>query len=302
MNLTFRQLKIFEAVSRQLSYTKAAKELHLTQPAVSMQIKQMEDNVGVALFETIGRQMSLTHPGEEMQDYARKILHTLDEVDDMFDELKGLSKGSLSISVATTAGAFATRLVSAFAKEHPEISFNLNVANRSTLLAELDRNERDFVIMGRPPPGQGLVAKPIMENPLVIVAPADHPLCQQKHIPLHGVLKERFVVRESDSGTRNALERFFREHGVSFTSSIELASNEAIKQAVMAGLGLGITSLHTLELELETGRLKVLDVENFPINRTWYVVQREGKRLSPLAMSFKRFVFKNAEEYTYKYR
>jgi DNA-binding transcriptional LysR family regulator len=302
MNLTFRQLKIFEAVSRQLSYTRAAKELHLTQPAVSMQIKQMEDNVGIALFETIGRQMSLTHAGKEMQDYARKILNTLDEVDDMIDELKGLSKGSLSISAATTAGAFATRLVSAFAKQHPEISFNLNVANRSTLLAELDRNERDFVIMGRPPAGQGLVAKPIMENPLVIVAPPNHPLCKQKHIPLHEVLKERFVVRETDSGTRNALERFFREHGVSFTSSIELASNEAIKQAVMAGLGLGITSLHTLELELETQRLKVLDVENFPINRTWYVVHREGKRLSPLAMSFKRFVFKNAEEFAYKYR
>lgn len=295
MNLTFRQLRIFEAVAAELSYTKAAKILHLTQPAVSMQIKQLEENVEVPLFETIGRQLQLTQSGEEMQAYARQILQTLDEVEDMFDEIKGLTKGSLSISVATTAGAFATRLISAFAKQHPDISFNLNVANRRTLLEELDRNERDFVIMGRPPAGQGLVAKMIMENPLVMVAPADHPLCRREQIALHEVIKERFVVREAGSGTRNALERFSREHGFAFTSSIELASDEAIKQAVMAGLGLGITSLHTLELELLTGRLKILNVESFPIKRHWYVVQLEGKRLSPLATDFKRFVFENAE-------
>lgn len=302
MNLTFRQLRIFEAVADQLSYTKAAKQLHLTQPAVSMQIKQLEENAGVPLFETIGRQMHLTQAGEEMQGYARQILHTMDEVEDLFDEFKGLSKGSLSISVATTAGAFATRLISAFAKQHPDISFNLNVANRRTLLEELDRNERDFVIMGRPPAGQGLVAKMIMDNPLVIVAPANHPFCKRDRIPLHEALKERFVVREASSGTRIALERFSREHGISFTSSIELASDEAIKQAVMAGLGLGITSLHTLELELQTKRLKILNVENFPIIRHWYVVHLEGKRLSPLAMDFKRFVFKNAELFAWNNR
>lgn len=302
MNLTLRQLKIFEAVAEELSYTKAAKILHLTQPAVSMQIKQLEDNVGVALFETIGRQMQLTTAGEEMQAYARQILHTLDEVEDMFDELKGLSKGRLSISAATTAGAFATRLVSAFAKQHPDISFSLNVANRRTLLQELDRNERDFVIMGRPPSGQGLMAKRIMENPLVIVAHADHPLCEREQISLHEISRERFVLREVGSGTRNALERFSRDHGFSFSSSIELASDEAIKQAVMAGLGLGITSLHTLELELLTGRLKILNVDNFPITRHWYVVQLEGKRLSPLAADFKQFVFKKAELFAWSYR
>lgn len=302
MNLTFRQLRIFDTVADELSYTRAAKKLHLTQPAVSMQIKQLEDNVGVPLFETIGRQMQLTGAGKEMQAYARQILHTLDEVEDMFDELKGLSKGSLSISAATTAGAFATRLVAAFAKQHPEISFNLNVANRRTLLEELDRNERDFVIMGRPPSGQSLIAKRIMENPLVIVAHADHPLCDRDRISLQEVLKERFVLREVGSGTRNALERFSRDNGISFSSSIELASDEAIKQAVMAGLGLGITSLHTLELELQTGRLKILNVENFPIIRHWYVVHLEGKRLSPLATDFKRFVFKKAELFVHSYR
>lgn len=298
MNLTFRQISIFEAVANQLSYTKAAKQLHLTQPAVSMQIKQLEDAAGVPLFETIGRQLQLTHAGEEMLRYARQIINNVDEVENLFDELKGLSKGSLSISVATTAGAFATRLISAFAKQHPDISFNLNVANRRTLLEELDRNERDFVIMGRPPAGQNLVAKRIMDNPLVIVAPADHPLCQREQIPLYEVLKERFVLREAGSGTRTALERFLRDHGISFTSSIELASDEAIKQAVMAGLGLGITSLHTLELELETERLKILNVMEFPITRHWYVVQLEGKRLSPLAKDFRRFVLQNAESFT----
>lgn len=298
MNLTLRQLHIFEAVANQLSYTKASKLLHLTQPAVSMQVKQLEESAGVALFETIGRQLQLTRAGEEMLRYTRQIMNSVDEVENLFAELNGLTKGCLSISVATTAGAFATRLISAFAQQHPDISFSLNVANRRTLLEELDRNERDFVIMGRPPAGQGLVARRIMDNPLVIVAPADHPLTRREHIPLHEVLKERFVVREIGSGTRTALERFLGEHGISFNSSIELASDEAIKQAVMAGLGLGITSLHTLELELQTKRLKILNVEEFPIVRHWYVVRLEGKRLSPLASEFKQFVLTNAESYT----
>ncbi|MDH5786329.1 MAG: LysR family transcriptional regulator [Chromatiales bacterium] len=298
MNLTLRQLHIFEAVANQLSYTRAAKQLHLTQPAVSMQVKQLEESAGVPLFETIGRQLQLTQAGEEMLRYARQIMHNVDEVENLFDELKGLSRGSLSISVATPAGAFSTRLIAAFVKQHPEIALNLNVANRRTLLEELDRNERDLVIMGRPPAAQGLMAKRIMENPLVIVAPPDHPLCQRDQIPLREVSRERFVVRETGSGTRTALERFLADHGISFSSSIELASDEAIKQAVMAGLGLGITSLHTLELELQTNRLNILNVEEFPIIRHWYLVQLEGKRLSPLASEFKRFVFMNAELYS----
>lgn len=294
MHLTFRQLKVFEVVARLLSYTQAAKELHLSQPAVSMQIKQLEENTGLPLFEQMGKQNYLTEAGREMYHYSRSIAQQLDEIEEVMEQLKGLERGKLDISVASTANYFATRLLAAFSSRFPGTSFSLDVTNRETLLLQLEQNEKDMVIMGKPPEETELVAEAFMENPLVVIAPPDHALIGETGIPLSRLQDETFVVRESGSGTFIAMERFFAERGVTLTTGMEMTSNEAIKQAVEAGLGLGIVSIHTLELELEAGRLVVLDVDEFPILRHWYVVHRHGKRLSPVGQAFKQFVLTEA--------
>lgn len=291
MNVTFRQLKVFESVARHLSYTQAAQELHLTQPAVSMQIKQLEENAGIPLLEQVGKKIFLTEAGEEMYHYARSIARELDEAADIMERLKGLESGRLEITVATTANAFATRMLAMFKLRHEGVTISLDVTNRENLLRQLAENEKDIAIMGRPPISDDLVAESFADNPLVVVAAPDHPLAgQKKKIPLKALQHETFVVREQGSGTRTAMQRFFDEHNMEITSSLEMNENEAIKQAVQAGMGLGIVSLHTLELELETGRLVILDVEDFPIMRHWYLVHLKGKRLPPMAESFKEYV------------
>jgi DNA-binding transcriptional LysR family regulator len=297
MHLTLRQIEVFIAVVRHKNYTRAAEELHLSQPAVSMQIRQLEDGIGLPLFEQVGKQMHLTDAGEQMYIYGREIADLLAEAENVFEAIQGVQFGTLTISVATTASHFATRLLAEFTKQHEGITISLDVTNRQALRKQLENNEPDLVIMGRPPEGLDIEAAVFMENPLVMIAPADHPLINQKNIPLSHFADENFVVREVGSGTRGATQRFFDEHGVSFNTAIEMTSNEAIKQAVEAGLGLGIVSLHTLELELETGRLDILDVQDFPIMRHWYVLQRKGKRLSPAAQAFKDFVLNHAAQF-----
>jgi len=294
MNVTFRQLKVFESVARLLSFTQAAQELHLSQPAVSMQIKQLEDNAGLPLFEQLGKKIYLTEAGREMYHYCRTIASQLEEAEDVLEQLKGIQRGHLDIAVASTANYFATRLLAAFAKQHDGVTFSLDVTNRESLLRQLEHNEKDLVVMGRPPENMQLELEAFMENPLVIIAPPDHPLVG-KRVSLQRLQQESFVVREAGSGTRIAMERFFSEHGVSLQTGMEMTSNEAIKQAVEAGLGLGIVSIHTLTLELEVGRLVLLEVEGFPILRHWYVVHRKGKRLSPIALAFRQFVLSEAE-------
>ncbi len=296
MNVTFRQLKVFEAVARHLSFTQAAQELHLTQPAVSMQIKQLEEETGLPLFEQLGKKVFLTQAGEEMYHYSRTIAHELSEAEEVLEQLKGVKRGHLVLAVASTANYFATRILAAFAKLFPDVTFSLDVTNRAALLQQLERNESDIVIMGRPPTDTHLIMEPFMENPLVVIAPPNHPLVSVKQVQLDDLKDEPFLFREKGSGTRIAMERFFQEHGVTLKTGMEMASNEAIKQAVEAGLGLGIVSIHTLELELETKRLAVLNVKEFPILRHWYLVHREGKRLSPVAAEFRRFVLNEAKQ------
>ncbi len=297
MHLTLRQIEVFNAVARHQNYTRAAEELHLSQPAVSMQIRQLEEGIGLPLFEQVGKQMHLTDAGDQMYIYSREIAGLLDEAEILFEAIKGVKHGTLTISVATTASHFATRLLAEFAKQHEGITISLDVTNREALRRQLENNEPDLVIMGQPPEGVDVEAAAFMDNPLVMIAPAHHPLIGQKKIPLSHFANENFVVREPGSGTRGATQRFFDEHGVPFNTGIEMTSNEAIKQAVEAGLGLGIVSIHTLELELETRRLHILDVQDFPIMRHWYVHQRKGKRLSPAALAFKEFVLKQAAQF-----
>jgi len=294
VNITFRQLKVFDAVARHLSYTRAAEELFLSQPAVSMQIKQLEDNLGIPLFEQLGKKIYLTEGGRELYHYGHAISQQLEEADAVFEQLKGLKKGRLKVSVASTANYFATRLLASFSKTYEGVTVMLDVTNRKSLLDQLEHNETDLVIMGRPPLELDLVTEAFADNPLVVIAPPNHPLTRESHIPLKRLQKETFVVREFGSGTRIAMERFFSDRGVRLTTGMEMTSNEAIKQAVEAGLGLGIVSVHTLGLELETRRLSILNAEAFPILRHWYVVHRKGKRLSPVAQAFREFVLTEA--------
>ena len=297
MHLTLRQIEVFNAVARHRNYTRAAEELHLSQPAVSMQIRQLEDSIGLPLFEQVGKKIHLTEGGRQMFSYGRSIANLLDQAEEVFEALKGVERGTLTISVASTASHFATRLLAEFSKQRAGITISLDVTNRESLRRQLENNEPDLVIMGQPPRSVDVEATPFTENPLVMIAPVGHPLATQKNISLAHFANENFVVRELGSGTRGATQHFFDDHDVPFNKVIEMTSNEAIRQAVEAGLGLGVVSIHTLELELETGRLAILDVQDFPIMRHWYLIQRKGKRLSPAAQAFRAFVLEQAEQF-----
>jgi len=294
LHLTFRQLGIFEAVARHLSYTRAAQELHLSQPAVSMQIRQLEENVGLPLFEQLGKKIYLTEAGRELSHYGRVIEQQLSEAESVLGELKGLQRGKLRISVASTANYFVPQLLAIFSRRFPTITVSLDVTNRETLLRQLGENNVDLVVMGQPPVEADVEAQIFMDNPLVVVAPLDHPLANKKKIPLARLQEETFLVRESGSGTRIAVERFFSERGMRLKTGMEVGSNEAIKQSVQAGLGLGLLSRATIEQELTLKRLVVLDVAYLPIMRHWYVVHRKGKRLSAVAEAFKQFMLKES--------
>lgn len=296
VHLTLRQLQVFASVARQLSYSRAADELHLTQPAVSMQIKQLEGNIGLPLLEQLGKRIYLTEAGHELYHYSRAIAQQLSDMEVALDELKGTERGKLNISVVTTANYFAPHLLAKFCQRYQGVTVSLNVSNREAVLKQLADNLVDLAIMGQPPENLDIVSESFMENPLVVVAPPDHPLCIERLIPVERLVKEIFLVRESGSGTRSAMERFFVEHKVAINKGMETDTTEAIKQAVQAGMGLGIMSQHTVELELETNRLKILDVQGFPIVRYWHVVNWKNKRLSSVANAFREFLLKEAEK------
>ncbi len=294
MHLTLRQLKVFESVARHLNYTRAAGELHLSQPAVSMQVKQLEDSLGVALLEQLGKRVHLTEAGQEVLTYARGITQQLDELEGVLNRIKGLSGGRLRISVATTANYFIPTLLGSFSRRYPDVTVSLDVTNRETLLRQLAENTVDLVIMGQPPSEADVEATAFMDNPLVVVAPPGHPLAGKQKIPLARLQEETFLVRESGSGTRIAMERFFNERGMKLKTGMEVGSNEAIKQSVQAGLGLGLLSQATIEQELALKRLVVLEIRELPIMRHWFVVHRRGKRLSAAAEAFRAFLLKEA--------
>lgn len=296
MNVTFRQLALFESVARNLSFTRAAEELHLSQPAVSMQIRQLEDTVGSALFEKSGKQISLTEAGREVFHYSQSINRQLAEMREVLESLKGLNMGRLHIAVASTVNYFAPRLMAAFHRRYPAIHLELDVTNRERLIQLLIANSVDMVLMGQPPENVEVKSEPFMDNPLVVVAPPGHPLCGMQAISLERLAQEIFLMREPGSGTRQAMERFFAEHGLEIRQGMQMTRNEAIKQGVRAGMGLGVVSLHTVELELETRRLVQLDVQEFPIQRQWYMVYRRNKRLSPAALAFHDFVLDKAQQ------
>ena len=299
MHLTFRQLKVFEEVARKGSYTKAAEALHLSQPAVSMQIKQLESNSGLPLFEHIGKKIFLTEAGNELYNYSRQISRSLRDVEEVFQQLKGVKKGRLNITTVSTASYFTTRMLAEFSRRFEGVDVSLDVTNRKSLLRQLENNEPDLVIMGqlREEEEVNIVPQKFMDNPLVMIAPAGHPMENKKNIPLERFANEKFVVREKGSGTRSAVEKYFQDHDVAFRYTMELSDNETIKQAVAEGFDLAIVSLHTLEQELMTGRICVLDVKGFPIPRNWYIAHLKDKSLTPVAAAFKEFVLGEASNF-----
>ncbi|MBL1351887.1 MAG: LysR family transcriptional regulator [Zetaproteobacteria bacterium] len=296
MLFTLKQLRIFESVAKHRSYTLAAKHLYLTQPAVSMQVKQLENMVGLPLFERFGKQISLTVAGTELLQYAESIQQQLNEAEQVMLELKGLKRGKLHLTMASTANYFAPQLIAAFKHQYTQVDIILDVCNRHGIVHAVEHNLTDMAIMGHPPQDHHLVGIPFMQNPLVVIAAPSHPLAQSSHIPLNQLANEAFIVREPASGTRMATERFFAHHQLELMTSMEMNRSEALKQAVMAELGLGIVSLHTIEMELTLKRLVVLDVEDFPIMRQWYIVHREGKRFAAIPEAFKDFAISQAEE------
>ncbi len=290
LHFTLRQLQVFEKVASHLNYSRAAEDLYLSQPAVSMQIKQLEGHIGLPLFEQMGKRIFLTQAGRELFPYARNISQQLIEIEFVFNEMKGLRQGRLTLSVVNTANYFTPQLLARFCLMHPNINVILQVANRDAVLKQLSDNSTDLAILGQPPDGLDLEAQSFLDNPLVVIAAPGHPLATLQHIQFARLAEETFLSREQGSGTRSAMERVFAQHGIKPHISMEMETNEAIKQAVRAGMGLGILSLHSLELELETGRLVTLDVEHFPLMRHWFVAHRRNKRLSNATQAFKNFL------------
>jgi DNA-binding transcriptional LysR family regulator len=295
LHLTLRQLQVFEKVSNHLNYSRAAEELYLSQPAVSMQIKQLEENIGLPLFEQMGKKIFLTEAGRELHHYSRTIAQQLSEMEVVFNEMKGLNQGKLTLSVVNTANYFTPQLLAKFCQRHPNINVILHVANRDAVLKQLADNSTDLAIMGQTPNEADISAESFLDNPLVVIAATNHPLAKLKQVKFSQLARETFLSREIGSGTRSAMERVFAQHKIQPRISMEMETNEAIKQAVQAGMGLGILSLHSIELELETKRLTMLNVEHFPLLRNWFVAHRSNKRLSIAALAFKEFLLTEAD-------
>ena len=294
--MTLRQLTLFRAVAQHLSFTRAAAELCLTQPAVSIQIKQLEGHVGMPLFEQIGKRIFLTDAGRALYQACGDIFARLETLETSLNELQGSIKGQLKLSAVTTAGYFTPSLFKAFSQLYPEVHFSLHVTNRNHVLERMANNEDDLVLMGQVPEHLHVTAHQFLENPLVVLAAPQHPLVGQTNIPLARLTKETILVREVGSGTRMAMNRCFASHDLELPTEIELGSSEAIKQAVIAGLGVSVLSQHAVMLELKAGALKLLDIEDFPVKRHWYVAHLTEKKLSLVARTFLEFLLNNASE------
>lgn len=283
---TLRQLEVFESIARLGSFTRAAEELYLTQPTVSMQIKKLADAVGLPLFEQIGKKMYLTDAGRELQKTCRGIFDHLSHFEMVSADMKGLKTGKLRLAVVTTAKYFAPRLLGMFCQKYPGVEVSLKVSNRERVLERLEGNQDDLYILGQPPDEVDVVAEAFLNNPMVVLAPAQHALAHKKKIPLKRIAEEPFLLRESGSGTRIATERIFTEQGLKLKMRMELGSNEAIKQAVIGGLGVSVLSSQTLALDALSGQFVILDVQGFPIQRHWYFAYPAGKQLSIVARTF----------------
>ncbi len=285
-HITMRQLEIFAAVARLQSFTSAAKELHLSQPTVSMQVAKLADALGLRLLEPVGRGVRLTAQGRKVYQVATDILSRVEHLSELAQELRGETGGDLRIATVTSAAYFLPHILGAFLKRYPQVEPFLSITNRAQVIERLRTGADDIIIMGRAPQELDVVAHPFLDNALVVIAPPDHPLAGQSDIPLERLAQERFLMRERGSGTRMAVDSLFAEHGLSVRPTMELGSTEAIKQAVLAGLGVSVLPRQTVEREAGAGHLAILDVEYFPLLRQWFAVHLKQRRLSLVARRF----------------
>jgi len=292
-HVSLRQLRVFEAAATLRSFSKTAELLHLTQPGVSMHIKELESHAGLPLFERVGRKLYITEAGQELLSRARELLRSLKDAEDVLDGLKGLRRGRITLAVVSTAKYFVPRLLARFGKNYPQLDIRLTVNNRDSVIEQLIANEVDLAIMGRSPQSLDTLAEPFAPNPHVIIAAHDHPLSRRRRIAVDTLAQETFIVREPGSGTRLAMQKFFADQEVTCRIGMEMASNETIKQAVMVGMGVSFLSRHTIDLELQTQRLAILDVRGTPVLRQWHVAHLARKRLSPTAAAFREFVLEH---------
>lgn len=283
---TLHQLKVFEAAARHGSFTRAAEELFLTQPTVSMQVKQLSKSVGLPLFEQVGKRLYLTEAGRELLATCREIFDRIAQFEMTIADLKGVKQGLLRLAVVTTAKYVVPRLLGPFCQRYPGIDVSLQVTNHEILMERFSQNQDDLYILSQVPENLDMNVHPFLENPLVVLAPRNHHLANEKDITLEAIANEPFIMREPGSGTRQAVQKMFEKESLGLKVKLELGSNEAIKQAIAGGLGISVLSSHTLALEGGTSQLIILNVQGFPIERHWYVVYPAGKQLSVLARTF----------------
>lgn len=287
---TLRQLKVFEAVARLLSFSRAAEELHLTQPAVSTQVRKLEEHAGNALFEQFGKKIYLTPAGTELLQISRAIIQQFEAAENAMLQFNGVSGGKLNVGVISAGDYFFPRLLVEFASRHRGVTLNFTVHNREGLMTHIAENLTDLAIMVRPPTDLDTVNQPFAPHPYVIVAAPNHPLVGVPRIPVSRLMREPFVVREKASDTWHSMEEGFGGDLSGINIAMEIRSTETIKQAVIAGMGVSFVSAHTISQETRAGSLRVLDVQGFPLMLNWYVVHRRAKRLPPVAQAFKDFL------------
>ncbi len=293
---TLHQLQIFEAIAQHGSFTRAAEELFLTQPTVSQQMKQLTKAIGVPLYEQIGKRIYLTDAGKAVLEVGRDISQRFNDLEMTLADIKGLKQGNLKLAAITTAKYFVPRILGTFRQRYPGINISLQIANRQQILDRLADNLDDLYFIGQPPEDLEINLRHFLDNPLVVIAPRNHPLAQEKLISLERLVEEPLIMRESGSGTRMAVESFFAENRLKMRVEMEIGSNEAIKQAIVGGLGLSILSRHSLALEGSQGPLVVLDVEGFPIQKHWYVIYPRNKQLSIVAQTFLDYLLTEGKE------
>lgn len=290
MNITFRQLKLFLALADTLSVSAAAKAVHVTQPTASMQLKTISEAIGLPLYEVVGKKIYLTDAGNELAVAARAMAQAWESFEQSMDATKGLSRGKLRVAVVSTAKYFMPRLIGSFCKKHPAIDVSLEILNRDGVVHRLRENRDDLYIMSMPPLDMELGDEVFMPNPIVLIAPSSDPICKKPQLTLRDLQQHRFILREKGSGTRMAADQYFRQVRFRPDIRLELGSNEAVRESVAGGLGVGLVSLHALRSTTQDKGVRVLELNGFPLPSAWHIVHPAGKRLSPLAQEFKRHV------------
>ena len=302
MHITIRQLQIIEAIVQTHSYSLAAERLYMTQPAISMQMKQLEHNIDVKLFERQGKRIVLSSAGQDIYPQIERLIADYNDLIESIHAAKDIHKGRIKVSATTTSNHLITQMIAQFSKINRDITVALKITNREALINQLQNFEPDIVLMGEPPAKLDLLSERLIPNSLVVIADPEHVLAGKKKIPLTTIAEEDFILREPGSGTRETIEKHFISKSTVIKSSLELGSNEAIKHAVSAGLGIAVVSLHSILLELEANKLVILDVVDFPINRYWHIVKRKGKHLHPAAKEFEDFILKESILYMDSYK